>query len=280
MPKKTPKKAIIKKHITPPFKKFFPILIFAALLGAALFIAAQLTARQAVAPNAPESEPAAAACGANVVGKCGATGGCVSGAMCTKGGIIQYSFGKPIYSFSCKANKDCAVYCNPKLLLSCAKGCIPSRTGGSCRNTPTPTPTSTKKECDPSVTLARCKGSQPQVCRNYKWVNNGKSCVNGCAGAGICLSCKQGATRCSSDGLSVEKCNNGVYVEVKGCKPNKCIIKNGLVQCSTSERVDACIPDDSYVVCNTLGCNNCPPNIKGYKCTCTAGGFYSCSCGL
>lgn len=289
MAKKMPKKSV--KFF---LKKFIPVLVFAAILSAAIFIASQLAARQAVTPNAPESEPEASTCAANVVGKCGPTGGCVMGKKCSKTGTatVRSEYGNRIVNtYGCVTDKSCLSsttqktktcykydclngQCKPKIVA------VPLTTDcskiGSCKTNAE----CTKNNCDPAVTLERCKGSQPQVCQNYNWVNNGKSCVNGCAGAGICLSCKQGDTRCSGDGLSVEKCNNGVYVEVKGCKPNKCEIKNGLVQCSTSDRINACIPDDSYIVCNTLGCNNCPPNIKGYKCTCTAGGFYSCSCGI
>lgn len=291
MAKTLTNKKITKKYITPSFRKFISVIVFAAILGAAIFVAAQLSSRQGVTPNAPESEPAASVCGANSVNKCGSAGGCLSSQRCTKGGIQEYVAGKPIYKYSCISDRSCNIatptpYCSRGNLTACLYGCNPSTTGGTCKPKSTPTPTKTPTptiyttKCDPAVTLERCKGNQPQVCQNGLWVNNGKTCINGCAGAGICLSCKQGATRCSGDGLSVEKCNNGVYVAVKGCSPNKCVIQNGLVQCSSSDRIDACIPGDTYIVCNTKGCNGCPTDTKGYKCTCTEHANYNCSCGL
>jgi len=247
MSKKISKKTIINKHTNPYFKKFLPVLIFVAILGAALFIAAQLTARQAVAPNAPESEPEASVCGANVVGKCGQAGGCSTGKMCTKGGIQEYVMGKPIYKYSCVINKSCSTtkICYKR---SCINGsCIqkqvtvPSNTNcqiiSSCNSNaeckPSPTP---KKQCDPSVTLQKCNGNQPQVCNNYQWVNVGAACEFGCLGAGKCLACKPGTTRCEpGDYFSseyVQKCNSqGKWQNIKKCDIN-CAESGGVAYCT------------------------------------------------
>lgn len=106
MAKKMPKKTIVKQHTNPFLKKFFPVLIFAAILGAALFIAAQLTARQAVAPNAPESEPAAASCGVSITkNKCGLAGGCSIGQKCKY--VLQTKTARPYYRYSCVKDSSC-----------------------------------------------------------------------------------------------------------------------------------------------------------------------------
>ncbi len=125
-----------------PKKKIFSVIgAVAALLlvvgvaGAAYYVSNQLSTRQAVAPNAPESKPAAESCSYSTETECNQHN-CGVGCYWSSGSCHMSVCGSKV----CYGGLDCgSVCCDKATQLCCSSGCVTkSSTVTAC---PTATPT-------------------------------------------------------------------------------------------------------------------------------------------
>jgi len=100
-----------KKSTAHLFRKFIPLIVFVSVLSAALYVTASLSTRQGIAPNAPDSEPAASEQYRTVpCRKCTIYGTCKQNSPCNKNVTTE-----------CSKNSDCN---KVKLNLGCGKDCL------------------------------------------------------------------------------------------------------------------------------------------------------------
>ncbi len=267
MAKKMPKKTIVKQHTNPFLKKFFPVLIFAAILGAVLFIAAQLTARQAVAPNAPESEPAAAnvTCGSSLAtaNKCGWEGGCKTGEICA------YTGGGESRAFTAS--------------------CKPS----NCTEKPRPTSNRCVEEGGHCGVFSW--NDVRQCCSGYH-CGNGKIALNYTASSAVgqCIADKEpvpsGTKECKWSQCYQGQCKsyNMTFKQSSTCPTSTCKGSNDNTCAGTIIKPGTCTTSDGYTFASGQSYNqcsgNCPASLgcgtgqsKSRVCTCKDGSI-TCKC--
>jgi hypothetical protein len=126
-----------KSKVMPVIGGIVALLLVVGGAGAAYYVSNQLSTRQAVAPNAPTSKPAAsgATCEALNIGVCGLNGGCIVGEKCKS--ALGYYYCQvdatclaPVCTGGQTSNQGCAAY-------GCAAGtsrqCTCSNNAWSCQ---------------------------------------------------------------------------------------------------------------------------------------------------